>query len=419
MSSRKIEMVWRCNACDTENLGRNKVCQSCGDPKDASEKFVFPGPASGGGPQDTKSFATVTDPELLKKATAGKDWRCEACGANQSALSAKCTQCGAANAAAPKAAPVRPIAVPSGGSAVLWDPVPGLFALAMGAPLVFGTVVVGGLGLLVGAVWFVAGPRGPVDVPVTVAEHRWHRSVAVERLALRDFDGFVEARPTDALEIRSLGDKHHHDEQVLDHYRTESYTEQVADGYDTRSYTEQVACGEDCTYEAPTCSETCTADDNGFATCTESCWGGGNSCTTRYCTEYKTEQVQRYRTEHRTREVPEYRSEPRYAEAFAWRAWRWERERELVRDGSGLDAAWPPDDEVHLDVGLAEGEDERATQAERYGVSFTGTLDDSPRTWRLDDVPEVIWRSYVPGSAHVARVASDGTLITLDPPAKP
>lgn len=409
MGSRKIEMVWRCNACDTENLGRNKVCQSCGDPKDASEKFEMP--------KDTRSAASVTDPELLKKASAGKDWRCVACGANQSALNAKCTQCGATN---PGVAPVssRPTvsspkvpAVVASPSAVLWDPVPALAAVVVGAPVAFGTVV--------GFVWLVTGTAGPVDVPVTVSEHRWHRAVAVERLALRDFDGFVENRPADALEIHSLGERHHHDDQVLDHYRTESYTEEVPDGYDTRSYSEQVACGEDCTYEAPTCSESCSSDDNGFATCTETCSGGGSSCSTRYCTEYKTEQIPRTRTEYRTREVPEYRSEPRFAEAFAWKAWRWAPARHRVEEGTGLDAVWPSDAEVHLDVGLGEGEDERDARDERYGVTFAGKVDEQPRTWTLEPIAEATWRTYQPGSAHVARVSSDGRLLAIDPPSEP
>ena len=95
---------------------------------------------------------------------------------------------------------------------------------------------------------------------------------------------------------------------------TETYFETVPDGFDTEQYTEQVPCGQDCTTTPETCTEHCTSDDNGFATCSQSCSGGGQSCTPRTCTETRTRQVPRTRQEARTREVRRYRAEPRTAE---------------------------------------------------------------------------------------------------------
>ena len=100
MSKRKIEMTWRCSACDTVNKGRHKVCQSCGDPKGADERFEMP--------QDTAQAATVTDAALLKLAHAGADWRCGRCDAHNSGARGSCSQCSAAREADSPSRPPRP-----------------------------------------------------------------------------------------------------------------------------------------------------------------------------------------------------------------------------------------------------------------------------------------------------------------------
>src|SRR4051812_786332 len=97
---RKIEMVWRCTSGGTENLGRHTPCQSCGDPKGADERYEMPG--------DTRKAATVTDPDLLRKASAGANWRCGFCGSDQRALDGRCGNCGAGAEGAPASAGPRP-----------------------------------------------------------------------------------------------------------------------------------------------------------------------------------------------------------------------------------------------------------------------------------------------------------------------
>ncbi|MBK9371915.1 MAG: hypothetical protein IPN01_37425 [Deltaproteobacteria bacterium] len=115
MTKRKIEMTWRCSACDTVNKGRHKVCQSCGDPKGADERFEMP--------QDTAQAATVTDAALLKLAHAGADWRCGRCDAHNSGARASCSQCSAAREAdsPSRPPPARPLLRRR-------DRAPGLFA---------------------------------------------------------------------------------------------------------------------------------------------------------------------------------------------------------------------------------------------------------------------------------------------------
>jgi hypothetical protein len=80
-------MTWRCSGCKRQNLGRYKSCQTCGNPKDASEEFEMPA--------DTTLAPTVTDPTLLRMATAGPDWRCRFCGGDQRRSDQTCVSCGA------------------------------------------------------------------------------------------------------------------------------------------------------------------------------------------------------------------------------------------------------------------------------------------------------------------------------------
>lgn len=394
--SRKIEMTWRCSSCGEQNLGRHKTCVKCGDPKDASEKFEMP--------SDTARAATVTDPELLRAAHAGPDWRCGYCGSDQRRLDGECANCGGAQAqgasvrAAAASPPPQSFALPGYGWSVARFALP--LALAVGA---LGTCAA------VGGVRAVAyDVPATLDVPATVADASWERVVTVERYQVLDGEGFAEVRPAEAFDVQAHGQRHHHDEQVFDHMETETYTVTVPDGFDTETYTEQAACGEDCTDTPETCSEHCTSDDNGFATCSQSCSGGGRSCRTRYCTEFRTRQVPRTREEVRTRQVPRTRAEPRTAEWFTWKVWGWKPNRVVRAAGTDSDPHWPSADELRLGQGLAEGERERDVRQERYVVHLAG----GPNRAILP-ATEAEFRALSVGSAHVVRVDSRTLLGTL------
>ncbi|MCB9591124.1 MAG: hypothetical protein H6719_00205 [Sandaracinaceae bacterium] len=372
--ARKIEMHWVCSSCQHRNLGRHKECQNCGDPKDASEPWLMP--------SDTGAAPSVTDPKLLQQANAGPDWQCGYCGSHQKRLDGRCAQCGAAQGEGKR--------VPVGGATAqpgyAPTPRPAYAAPARGAASRGGSTVVKGLALaaltivglscvsmvLIAALYDPPPPviHKPVARAAAVVGLSWRRVVHVERYRVIQEAGFVEGRPVDAFDITSLGQAHHHDEQVLDHYETEHYTEQVP-YEDTETYTEQESCGEDCTDLPESCSEVCTPDDNGFATCRDVCSGGGQSCTTRYCSVTRTRSVTRYRSEPRTRQVPVYRSEPRYAERFEWHVWRWGHERDVTATGDGTDPPhWPTDGELAPPAPLAEGEQERTTRDESYGATL-------------------------------------------------
>lgn len=389
--SRKIEMTWRCSSCGEQNLGRHKTCVKCGDPKDASEKFEMP--------SDTARAPTVTDPELLRHAHAGPDWRCAYCGSDQRRLDGECANCGGARgqgASVRAAAAAVPLAARDARSVGGLSQIPG--------PAAFLTVLVGLVGTCGGAVGVgsLTNDLPPtVDLPATVADASWERVVTVERWQILDGEGFAESRPAEAFDVSSQGQRHHHDEQVFDHMETETYYETVPDGFDTETYTEQVSCGQDCTTTPETCTEHCTSDDNGFATCSQSCSGGGQSCTTRYCSETRSRQVPRTRQEARTRQVPRYRAEPRTAEWFTWRVWGWRQDRVLRAAGTGSDPRWPPAEEVRLGEGLTEGQREREVRRESFVVHLAG----GPNR-ELRPATEADFRRFAPGSVHTVRVDS-------------
>lgn len=375
--ARKIEMHWVCSSCGTRNLGRHKQCQHCGDPKDASEPWIMP--------EDTRAAPSVTDPGLLRQASAGADWQCGYCGSHQKRLDGACAQCGAAQRegkAVPKGgahAPIAPAARAAAPASLAYPVAParrgaggtlGKAMLIASAAIGFGCCAIFGVALVLAP----DPPPPPLHKPVArigeVAGGSWRRVVHVERYRVVEESGFAEDRPADAFEVASLGQAHHHDEQVLDHYETEHYTEQVP-FQDTETYTDQERCGEDCTAIPETCHEVCTPDENGFASCHDECSGGGQSCSPRYCSVTRTRQVTRYRDEPRTRQVPRYRSEPRFAERFRWRAWRWGHERDVTVEGTGDEAPrWPEEARLTPPAPLAEGERERTTREEIYTVTL-------------------------------------------------
>lgn len=346
-SVRHIEMTWTCSTCEHQNLGRHKDCQGCGNPKDGSEQYEMPA--------NPELAASVTDEDLLKMAKAGPDWRCAYCGSDQRRADNSCGQCGAAIGTGTEipddADPVDGLVKP------WWERYGKLMTrLAIGAAVLVVLIVI--------LVWNANRPR---DYDAKVTAVAWQHTIDVERYAVRSRTGFKENIPTGAMDVTSRGQQVHHHEQVLDHYETEHYSVQVPDGYRTESYTARESCGQTCTSKPQSCRQSCSSKKNGFASCRQVCSGGGQSCTTKYCSVSKTRQVAKTRTEYRTRQVPKYRSEPRYAEGFAWRAWEWQHERTVVEKGTDIAAAkWP----AGALTAMGGGEQEREKRTSSYVVSL-------------------------------------------------
>jgi len=186
-----------------------------------------------------------------------------------------------------------------------------------------------GLGWLLFRTW---------TIDAVVVGRSWKQSIEVERYQIIDEEGFTV--PSDGFSQRSLGERHHHDEQVQD-------------GYTTESYTESEACGQDCS----TSPVSCTVNDNGFKTCS----GGDRVCSTRYCSVSKT------------RQVPKYKSVPVYQTYYAWKAWRWKHHRSIEDQGEDdEEPTWPDDARVALGVGCTGEEKERATRKGSYTLVLEG-----------------------------------------------
>jgi hypothetical protein len=365
--SRQIEMTWRCSSCSHQNLGRHTVCQQCGNPKDASEKYEMPG--------DTAAAPSVQEPELVQMATAGPNWRCAYCGSNQRKLDQSCAQCGAAPEQPRPKRPEPPKPPP-----VWWLRVR---AWIVRHPFLTGAIGLATLGL---SIYLWVNRTRNFDAEVLAV--KWQQDIIVERYKIWDREGWRQDLAASAFEVQSLGDAIHHYEQVLD-------------GYDTQHYTEQVACGEDCRDVPERCTESCSSNDNGFATCRTTCTGGGRSCTTRYCTES------------RTRQVPRYRQEPRYAEKVRYRIWDWGHHRTVPASGtSTADLRWPIE-EARVGLALAEGEQERERREGHYFVTLG--YDETERV-EVEVGPEV-FAGFAVGTSHQltlqgSNVATDGVSVT-------
>ncbi|RJS17963.1 hypothetical protein DRW03_25720 [Corallococcus sp. H22C18031201] len=407
MSTRQIEMFWRCSSCQHRNLGRHLVCQHCKKAKDGSEQYEMP--------EDTASAATVTDTALLRMATAGPNWRCAYCDSDQRALNGDCENCGASAPPSPE---------PSGGVPPRPEKKPltfmrGCFYVLLGL-LFFGCCCPMGVGILTGGKEGATGARdaGTPDAGWTqalqVKEVSWEHLVDVERYRASEREGFAELRPANALQVKARGSRHHHDDQVLDGYETVYYTEQRQDGYTTESYREQEACGQDCSTTPRSCREQCTSNKNGFATCKTSCTGGERRCSTRYCSVTKTRRTPRYVDERRSRQEPHYRSVPRNAPWYSWTQWDWAHDRTVKKSGSTLETYWPSDVELRPVPPLEKGQKERTSRSAKYRVVFQGG--GAPPVMYTPATLEE-FQQYAVGSTHTLQ-EKDGQL-TVVPKAPP
>lgn len=331
-----VEMRWRCSACDSENLGRHKICQNCSKPKDREPFYDAPETAQPSPEQ------ALTDAALIARATAGADWCCRYCGTHQPRNTGECRNCGAPEEEASQAAAFTAQATPAAAPAPEVQP---------RARFRRWYVVVAAAGAFLGLLFLVFRTR---EVSGTVVERSWQHVAVVERYQIIPGEGFAESRPGGAFDVVEAGRRHHHNDRVQD-------------GTQRESYSERVACGEDCS----TSSVHCSTNDNGFKTCS----GGDRVCRTRYCSET------------RYREVPRYKDVPVYQTWYRWRAWQWNVHRSLVEKGSDEPPHWPSDARIQLGVGCGPGEQERVRREATYAVVFEDD-DHERRAYRPRDLTE-------------------------------
>jgi len=365
--ARHIELTWVCSSCSFRNQGRYTKCQECGDPKDESEQYEMPA--------DPASAATVTDEALLRMAEAGPNWKCAYCGSDQRAVDGSCAQCGAPSPERAQPAPAKdetpaPILTP-------WREWFHWGVQQKIAAGVAAAVVVGG------GVYLYENRERDYDAKVELVS--WKQDITVERYTVWTRHGWRESIPDGAYDVVSKGQQVHHTDQVLDGYRTESYSEQVA-------------CGQDCTESSPVCHESCTNSKNGFASCNTVCSGGGRSCTTKWCSEQ------------RSREVPQYRAVPRYQEAIEYKIWDWGDQRTVEAAGTDPSAMRWPVEEAKVGQGLGPKEQERERRTGTYRV----TLDYDDEKVKFDVALSEVPRFAV-GSRHDLKIKDDRIVVDGKP----
>lgn len=349
-----IEMRWRCGACQSENLGRYKQCQSCGKAKEGEAFYDAPETAN---PTPEQG---ITDMTLIAQATAGPDWACKFCGAHQRRASGECANCGASEDTSAKQAkwdtPPMGVHVPPGlPSDFLRDrnaapePIQPLPWERPQSPRrdVFDRIndlldnpkrliapVAGFLVLLGLALFFIFRTR---VVDATLVSRAWEHKVVVERYQIVAGEGFTEDKPSNAFDVLPQGTRVHHYDKVPDGTRTERYTVSVR-------------CGESCS----TTPTRCTTNGNGFKTCS----GGDRVCSPKYCDET------------RTREVTKYKDVPVHHTWYTWKSWQWAFHRNVVESGTEEELRWPTDDQIALDRNVGKGESERKREEATYTLVF-------------------------------------------------
>ncbi|MEZ4232319.1 MAG: hypothetical protein R3B89_24285 [Polyangiaceae bacterium] len=415
MSDRMVEMVWTCSSCRRENLGRHLVCQTCGSPKEEHEEYRMPGAP--------ETLATVTDPRLLQIAHGGANWRCRYCGSNQRAADGDCANCGGDRTRAQQVRPA--IAVPAAKRKNwLKLALTACMLVALGLAPIWLIFRVDDCGPDIARPKYNAFQQQSHVEYATVVSAEWTHSVDVERWQIVDREGFADAKPKDALDVRALGERQHHVDKVPDGFDTETYTVEEPNGFRTETYTDREQCGQDCTTLPQTCRQVCTPQGNGFAKCSQKCSGGGRSCSPKYCTVTKTRQVPQTHMVTKTRQVPKFKDVPVMKAYYKWRQWDWKLVRTIEEKGGGFDTRWPSDERIQLGDGLKQGEKERKSQSATYSVYYR-TATGKAYTYRPKQLAEFtrcrdtyltlkVWQSRDPEALGIP-IAGQAPAPSVDP----
>ncbi|HET9226729.1 MAG TPA: zinc finger protein [Thermoanaerobaculia bacterium] len=350
------EGAWDCPHCGRKgNRGPEKYCGGCGAPRGDGVKFYLP--------QDAPE---ITEAKALERAKAGPDWTCSFCEGDNPSTNAFCSSCGASREGAPArqvvehrkdAAPPQPVAAPPP------PPAPVNPKLKRGCQI--GCL---GLAALLVFFWFLGRPK---ETTLTVAGHRWERTVAVEELRTVQEEGWENELPAGARSLSSRREVHHHNRiRTGTETRTRTVTERVQTG------SERVKVGE-------------RDLGNGY-----------------FEDIYEDRPVYEDREREETYEEPVYREEPVYAVRHTYEVEKWMPSREARAGAEDRNAVWPGS---NLRAKEREGQ-----RTEVYEVVFEDR-DGAGRVYRPRD--EVEWKGFEPGASYRVRVKRSGEIVEILGPA--
>jgi hypothetical protein len=93
--------------------------------------------------------------------------------------------------------------------------------------------------------WGLLRYSGP-PYTATVTAATWQHVIDIERYAFRTQEGFKEAIPADAIDVKRIGKRVHHHDKVLTGYETQSFVDTKPDGTrDARGPQDALRGGED------------------------------------------------------------------------------------------------------------------------------------------------------------------------------
>ncbi len=159
------EMLWDCDHCDTKGLlGKSqRYCANCGAPQNPDKRY-FPKPGE--------------EQRIDGHKFEGADRTCPACQAPQSAAAKNCTHCGSPLDGAAEVKGVQTPVPPPKKRRRIW-------------PFVVAVILIFGFGI-----WWRCIRK--VEATMTVAAHRWERSVAIEQFDQREEEAWRNEVPADA-----------------------------------------------------------------------------------------------------------------------------------------------------------------------------------------------------------------------------
>jgi hypothetical protein len=290
---------WRCPRCNRENLGRERDCRGCGEPRGDDVVFYLP-----------EEAPEVEDEALLTRARAGTEKLCEFCDAANPPEAEVCTGCGAPLTERRREEVFHPVASPT------LDPPP---PPPRPSPRRRGVLALGCIGLLVASglvgIAVLGGKLWREGVQLEVAAVSWELTFETERQVTVTRTGWQGELPAGARPLSSR--------------RAQRGTRQVQIGTTTGTEAEQVRV------QVGTEKVKVGTRDlgNGF-----------------FEDVYEERPVYENRTRERKVTRPVYREEPVWGTEVTYQLEEWQLARNARNDGSDRSPVWPS---------LEEGERER------------------------------------------------------------
>lgn len=339
--ARTIELKWNCGECDTKGiLGRHKECPSCGAPREKGEMQMSGLSRSDYGADGRNKAASVTDPELLKKANAGADWFCAFCSAGNIGTGDRCAKCGASrhedqheSRAKPESpSPPKPKAVKPAEVKPKEEPEEKFVAPRDHRQYIAAAGVVLGIATIV----FTAWAFQPHEVKGSVTGASWAHTASIyewTQISVRKWQD--ETREVEEIPpVKGSGERagmtlmgacseeHHHYEQYQCGTKQEDYECGSDESYSDTCYrTESYVCG-----------ETCSDNGNGFATCRD-----------RHCSRQESYSCTKSRYVSKTcqRTVPKYCDRSIEETECTYRTQEWKFAYKTAVTGKGPETSWP------------------------------------------------------------------------------